>query len=147
VTATVPAPDADAPAVEAASVLLAVVAAHRTGLPLHLELLALGARSAGVARTAPAYRLVALPGPGVARGGLVPAPADGSRIEVELHRIPVTALGQLLCALPAPLAVGRVELETGSTLGLVCVGEPAGAVDVSAHGSWPAYLAAGAPTG
>lgn len=141
-TATVPGRGAAAAAAphRPGTVLLAVVAAHRTGLPLHPELLALGASAAGVAHTAPAYRLVALPGPGVDRGGLVPVGAGGVSIEVELHRIAVDALGRLLCALPAPLAMGRIELAGGSTLGLMCTGVPPGAVDVSAHGSWPAYL-------
>ncbi len=127
------------------SVLLAVVAAHRTGQPLHHELLALGARLERDAVTAPVYRLVTLPGPGVPRGGIVAAPSGGTGIEVELHRLPAAALGTLRQALPAPLTIGRVELVGGSELGIVCLGAPAGAVDISAYGGWPAYLAAVAP--
>lgn len=120
------------------SVLLAVVAAHRTGQPLHPQLLALGARFERRARTAPRYRMVALPGPGVRRGGIV---ADGgTAVEVELHRIPTAALGRLLCVLPPPLAIGPVELADGRVLGMVCAGCPPDAVDISAFGSWPAYL-------
>jgi hypothetical protein len=123
-------------------VTLAVVAAHRTGQPLHAELVGLGARSVGVAVTAPVYRLVALPGPGVARGGIVAVGPGGHAIEVELHEVPTTALGDLLMTLPAPLALGRIRLREGETLGMVCTSAPADAVDVSAWGSWPAYLAA-----
>lgn len=123
-------------------VQLAVVAAHRTGFPLHGELVALGARPARVTVTAPCYRLVALPGPGVARGGIVRVPDGGCAVEVELHDLPVAGLGLLLAALPAPLAIGRVELVDGSELGIVCTALPPGAVDVSEWGSWPAYLAA-----
>jgi allophanate hydrolase len=120
------------------TVLLAVVAAHRTGQPLHPRLQALGARFERCARTAPRYRLVALPGPGVQRGGIV---ADGgTAVEVELHRIPTAALGPLLCELPAPLAIGPVELVDERVLGMVCVGCPPDAVDISGYGSWPAYL-------
>lgn len=130
------------PAIPGATVALAVVAAHRTGQPLHPELVALGARFAGVAVTAPAYRLVALPGRGVPRGGLVAVGAGGHAIEVELHAMPTARVGSLLAALPAPLALGSVRLADGDVLGMVCTNAPEEAVDVSAWGSWPAYLAA-----
>ncbi|WP_300007825.1 hypothetical protein [Pseudonocardia sp.] len=123
-----------------AEVLLAVTAAHRTGQPLHPELLALGAHFERRAHTAPRYRMLALPGPGVRRGGIVATAHGGTALEVELHRMPTCALGTLLCALPAPLAIGRIELVDGTVLGILCTGHPAGAVDVSSHGSWPAYL-------
>ncbi|MGI5132238.1 allophanate hydrolase-related protein [Pseudonocardia sp. CA-107938] len=121
---------------------LAVVAAHRTGQPLHHELVALGARLVGCTWTAPAYRLVALPGPGLRRGGLVAAVDGGAAVEVELHWLPTTALPVLAARLPAPLALGTVELVDGPVTGIVCTAAPAGAVDVSEHGSWPGYLAA-----
>jgi hypothetical protein len=122
-------------------VLLAVVAAHRTGQPLHHEIAALGARLVRRARTAPSYRLIALPGPGVPRGGIVAVPTGGTEVEVELHRLPTSAVGALVCRLPPPLAVGAVALVDGLALGIVCVRAPAGARDISGHGSWPAYLA------
>jgi hypothetical protein len=125
-----------------ATATLAVVAAHRTGQALHRELVALGARFARVAVTAPVYRLVALPGPGVPRGGLVNVGPGGHAIEVELHEVPTVGLGSLLASLPSPLALGRVQLADSEVLGVVCTSAPADAVDVSAWGSWPAYLAA-----
>ena len=125
-----------------ATVRLAVVAAHRTGQPLHPDLVTLGARFAGVAVTAPVYRLVALPGPGAPRGGLVAVEAGGHAIEVELHDVPTACVGALLTALPAPLALGPVRLSDGEVPGIVCTSAPAAAVDVSAWGSWPAYRAA-----
>jgi Protein of unknown function (DUF3225) len=124
------------------TVPLAVVAAHRTGQPLHPELVALGTRPVGVALTAPVYRLVALPGPGLPRGGLIAVGAGGHAIEVELHEVPTVCVGALLAALPSPLALGRVQLPEGEVLGMVCASAPAEAVDVSEWGSWPAYLAA-----
>jgi allophanate hydrolase len=123
-----------------AEVLLAVTAAHRTGQPLHPELVALGACFERRGRTAPHYRLLALPGTGVRRGGIVVTTEGGASVEVELHRLPTAALGTLLCALPAPLAIGRVELADGPVLGILCAGHPEGAIDISAHGSWPDYL-------
>jgi allophanate hydrolase len=127
----------------AATVSLAVVAAHRTGQPLHSQLLALGSSFVRVALTAPVYRLIALPGPGVPRGGIVATAVGGTSVEVELHELPVTALGELLCALPAPLALGRVELLDDVVLGMVCSSAPPGSLDISAHRSWLSYLAAG----
>jgi allophanate hydrolase len=126
-----------------ATVSLAVVAAHRTGQPLHSQLLALGSSFVRVALTAPVYRLIALPGPGVPRGGIVATAVGGTSVEVELHEIPVAALGELLCALPSPLALGRVQLLDEVVLGMVCASTPTGSVDISSHRSWLRYLAAG----
>jgi len=124
-----------------ASVPLAVVAAHRRGLPLHPQLVALGATFTKVAITAPVYRLLALPGDGAARGGLLRTGADGAGIEVELHDLPLTRLGDLVVLLPSPLAVGRVGLADGtSVVGIVCAHAPPDAVDVTEHVSWPRYL-------
>ena len=128
------------------SLRLAVVAAHRRGLPLHSQLVALGAGYAGTAVTAPRYRLLALPGGDVERGGLWWAGTHGGRVEVELHDLPLAAVGSLVLLLPSPLAVGRVQLDDGSSVaGLVCAHRPPGAVDVTTHGSWPRYLAATTP--
>ncbi len=125
-----------------ASLRLAVVAAHRRGLPLYPQLVALGATFAGVAMTAPVYRLLTLAGGDVARGGIWWAGPGGAAVEVELHDLPVTRVGELLPLLPPPLAVGRVELTGGTSVtGLVCTYRPAGTVDVTGHVSWPRYLA------
>jgi allophanate hydrolase len=130
------------PLIAPSTVALAVVAAHRVGQPLHPELVALGATFDRVALTAPVYRLIALPGPGVSRGGIVAAGTGGTSVEVELHQLPASALGALLCALPSPLALGQVALVDGSVLGMVCTTAPPGSVDISTHRSWPRYLAA-----
>jgi allophanate hydrolase len=95
---------------------LAVVAAHRTGQPLNPQLVALGGRHLRVTATAPVYRLLALAGGDVARGGIWWAGAKGDSIEVELHELPLAAVGALLSLLPAPLAIGRVDLADGSSV-------------------------------
>jgi hypothetical protein len=121
---------------------LAVVAAHRTGQPLNPQLVALGGRYLRRVATAPLYRLLALGGGDVARGGIWWAGADGGSVEVELHELPLAGVGALVPLLPAPLAIGRVELADGSSVaGLVCAYRPQDAVDVTAYGSWPRYLA------
>jgi hypothetical protein len=144
--APVPPPDPgpDRPLVADVAVLFAVAAAHRVGQPLNPELVALGGRFVRSATTAPVYRMIALPagGAGVARGGIVRVPAGGAAIEVELHQLPRSGVDGLAGALPAPLAIGTVELAGGpDEIGIVCTFAPNGALDISAHGSWPAYLA------
>ena len=79
------------------------------------------------------------------RGGLVAVGAGGHAIEVELHQVPTAGLGSLLTSLPAPLALGRVRLADREVLGMLCADAPPEAVDISAWGSWPAYLAAAKP--
>jgi len=118
---------------------LLVVGAHRAGQPLNHQLTDLGARRLRTVRTAPEYRLHRLdtepPKPGLVRGG-------DAAIEGELWALPPAGLGAFLTALPAPMALGRVRLEDGGEpVGFLC--EPAaleGAEDISAYGSWLAYL-------
>jgi len=135
--------EAAAGAPAGAAVDVAVCGAHLRGLALHHQLVALGARFVEETATAPRYRLFALPGGPPRRPGLVRA-AAGAAIAVEVWRMPVASLGRLTAAIPAPLAIGTVELEGGRTVrGFVCEGHAtAGAEDVTAHGGWRAYLAA-----
>ncbi|MCE0538237.1 allophanate hydrolase [Kineosporia rhizophila] len=130
---------------------LLVVGAHLKGQPLARELEALGARWAGPARTAPAYTLSALdtvpPKPGLERVG-----PGGSSIVGELWELSTGALGAFLAGLPAPMNLGRVELDNGSWVaGFGCTVEAARAgKDITEHGGWLAYLgftrSSGAPT-
>jgi allophanate hydrolase len=125
---------------------LVVAGAHLHGEPLHGDLLALGARFLRSTRTAPEYRMVALPAaPGVpARPGLIRDPAATGSAEVELYELPVPALGALLLTVAPPLAIGTVALADGSSaLGFVCEGYAGAAVpDISHYGGWRRYRAA-----
>jgi allophanate hydrolase len=133
--------------------LLVVAGAHLRGEPLHPSLLALGARFVRATRTAPEYRMVALPAldeeggrPAVPpRPGLVRDPAGGEALEVEIYELPVSAVGRLLLTVAPPLAIGTVALaDGGAAPGFVCEGYAAGSVpDISAYGGWRGYLAAG----
>jgi allophanate hydrolase len=132
-----------APAAEPGTLPLAVVGAHMSGLPLNHQLTERGARLAATTRTAPLYRLYALPGAGVRRPGLVRSTGDdGCAIDAEVWEITPAALGDLLAQVPAPLAIGRVALEDGGEVaGFVCEAYAAAtAEDVSAFGGWRAYL-------
>lgn len=128
------------------TVQLAVAGAHMSGLPLNPQLTELGARLLRADRTAPVYRLYALPGEGIPRPGLVRVGDAGKSIDVELWEISQPALGALLCQVPAPLAIGRVQLAGGEAVaGFICEAHAgAQAEDVTEHGGWRAYLAAAA---
>ncbi|KTT12224.1 allophanate hydrolase [Pseudomonas oryzihabitans] len=124
---------------------LVVCGAHLQGLPLNGQLLARGARRLALTRSAPRYRLYALAGGPPLRPGMVRVAEDGAAIEVEVWELPSSELGSFLTGIPAPLGLGKVELADGSwETGFIC--EPyglAGAEDITAHGGWRAWLAAG----
>ncbi|MDR3509827.1 MAG: allophanate hydrolase [Caulobacteraceae bacterium] len=142
------APMADAPTLDTEGrpqlVKLAVVGAHLAGMPLHWQLTSRDARLVARTRTAPAYRLYAMaettpPKPALIHVG----EADGASIEVEVYELGVEAFGGFVVEVPAPLAIGSVTLEDGSTVkGFVA--EPratAGAKDITELGGWRAYIA------
>jgi allophanate hydrolase len=136
-----PLPPAEPIAVAEDSVRVVVVGAHLSGLPLNPQLVERGARLERATRTAPRYSLFALPGTTPPKPGLV---RDGNAaIEVEVWRMPLGGYGSFVAAIPAPLGIGRIELEDGDWVqGFVC--DPsalAGAADISRFGGWRAYLA------
>jgi allophanate hydrolase len=95
-------------------------------------------------RTAPVFRLLALPGGPPLRPGLARAAAGtGAAIAVELWALPPAALADLLTRVAPPLALGPVPLADGrSVTGFVLqAGGEAGAVDVTRFGGWRAFLA------
>ncbi len=155
--ATTAARDADVIAarplpIQELTVTLAVVGAHLRGEPLNWQLLEAGARFLEATTTAPHYRLYALAGttppkPGLVRQGDV---AQGEAIAIELWDVPLRNFGAFVAAVPAPLAIGSLDIADGRTVkGFVC--EPsalaagAGASDITAYGGWRSYLAHRAP--
>ena len=131
-----------------AVVTLAVVGAHLSGMPLNHQLTDRGATLLRRARTAPHYRLYALPGTTPPKPGLVRcANGAGTGIEVELWRMPVGGYGSFVTQIPAPLGIGTLALEDGSTVqGFVCESAAlAGARDISEFGGWRAFVASRPP--
>jgi allophanate hydrolase len=126
-------------------VKLAVVGAHLEGQPLNWQLRERGARKLASTTTAACYRLYALAGTVPPKPGLERAEpdADGQAIKVEVWELPMRRFGEFVAEVPAPLAIGNLELAGGEWVkGFVC--EPcglAGATDITAHGGWVAYLA------
>jgi allophanate hydrolase len=129
------------PAVQA-SIPVAVVGAHLSGMPLNGQLRSRGARLVETTTTAPHYRLHALPGTVPPKPGLVRTEGLGHPIEVEVWEIPAAHVGSFLALIHAPLGLGSVELADGRWVhGFLCEAHAvAQAPDVSRFGGWRAYL-------
>jgi allophanate hydrolase len=124
-------------------VQLAVVGAHLAGMPLHWQLTSREARFVRRTRTAASYQLFAMTADTPPRPALVHCGPGGNRIELELYELEMSAFGSFVAEVRPPLAIGTVMLEDGTS---VCgfVAEPRatlGALDITAHGGWRAYLA------
>ena len=124
---------------------IAVVGAHLAGLPLNGELTERDARLVRRARTAPCYRLFALPGTQPPKPGMVRTDeGTGHAIEVEVWELPEANFGSFVARVPRPLCIGTITLDDGALVqGFLC--ESAALVraeDISHYGGWRAYLAA-----
>lgn len=115
-----------------------------SGLALNAELTGRGGVLLHRTRTAPLYRFYALPGGPPARPGLVRTASGGAAIAVEIWSLPEAGFGSLVAAVPPPLAIGTVELETGEPVkGFLCEAHAAAdAREITDYGSWRAFLAA-----
>jgi len=127
-----------------ATVQVAVVGAHLSGMPLNRQLTDRGARLLRVAETSPDYKLFALPGTTPPKPGLLRVPPGaGHAIVVEVWDMPVEAYGSFVALVPSPLGIGTVELAGGERVqGFLCEAQAtAGARDISQFRSWRAYIA------
>jgi allophanate hydrolase len=126
------------------TVKLAVVGAHLEGMPLHWQLVSRDAKLVARTKTDAAYRLYAMANSAPPKPALVHVGAGGAAIEVEVYELPMSLFGSFVAEVPAPLAIGTVTLEDGSSV-KGFVSEPraiAGAQDITALGGWRAYIAA-----
>ncbi|MDB5613551.1 MAG: putative urea amidolyase [Devosia sp.] len=126
-------------------VSVAVVGAHLSGMPLNGELVGLGGRLVKSCRTAGDYRLFALPNTTPSKPGLVRTPGyEGTGIEVEVWELPVASFGTFVSKIPAPLGIGKVMLDDGSSVSCFLCEQHAvnDAEDVTRFGGWRAYLSA-----
>ncbi|PBB83339.1 MULTISPECIES: allophanate hydrolase [unclassified Mesorhizobium] len=121
---------------------LVVVGAHLSGMPLNGQLKDAGALFCRATRTIPSYKLYELAGQATPKPGLIRVGGGGTAIEVEVWRLCADAFGRFVAAIPAPLGIGTIELDDGSTakgflvesVGLV------GASDISSFGGWRRFL-------
>jgi allophanate hydrolase len=136
-------PTADKPARRAREVIeITVCGAHMDGLPLNHQLRDAGGYLVRSTRTSANYQLYALPGGPPRRPGLVRVRDGGASIAVEVWAIKSDAFAMLVGAIPAPLAIGKIELQNGDRVsGFLC--EAYGleeAVDITRFGGWRHYL-------
>ena len=97
-------------------------------------------------QTAPCYRLYALatapPKPGLVR--VSESDAGASAIALEVWELDVSAFGDFVAQVPAPMCIGQIRLADGHEVsGFLC--EPIaieGAEEITHFGGWRAYRAA-----
>ncbi len=117
--------------------IIAVCGLHMRGYPLEKQMTAHGAYFWRETRTAPCYdmiRLQTVP----AKPGLIKKAQGGASIQLELWKMPVQSVGAFAALIPAPLGLGRVELEDGSeVMGFICEGYAETEADnITASGGW-----------
>lgn len=117
-----------------------VCGAHLDGLALNHQLRQRGGTLRETTRSAPHYRLFALADG--KRPGMVRDREQGAAIGVEVWDLPHAEVGSFLAGIPAPLGLGKVELEDGRWLtGFICEEYGLqGAEDITAFGGWRAWL-------
>ena len=118
---------------------IAVAGAHLSGMPLNPQLTERGATLVGATRTAAAYKLYSLG----EKPGMVRAPG-GAKIEVEVWEMPLRHFGSFVALIPAPLGIGTVELEDGSSVkGFLCEASALeGRPEITSHGGWRSFVSA-----
>jgi allophanate hydrolase len=123
---------------------LLVCGAHLEGLALHWQLADRGAVLREGTRTAPIYRMYAMPASGAipARPALIRDDTNGTAIQVEVWELEPAAFGDFVSKIPGPLGIGKVILESGEE---VCgfIAEPRathGAEEITHFGGWKAWL-------
>lgn len=133
--------------VAAPTLLIAVVGAHLSGMPLNHQLTDRGARLRETTRTAPCYRLHVLPDTRPPKPGLQRVAEGGAAIAVEVWELPSAELGSFLALIPAPLGLGTLSLEDGREVhGFLCEAHAlTGARDITALGGWRAFVEASGP--
>jgi len=141
--ASTPATVATAAVVALDHIAVAVCGAHMSGLALNHQLRERAGQLLQTTRTKACYRLFALPGGPPHRPGLVRVASGGGAIDVEVWSLPTEQVGSFLSGIPAPLGLGKIELESGASVtGFLCEAFAAeGAVDITAYGGWRAYAA------
>jgi len=127
-----------------ASIEIAVVGAHLSGMPLNGELTTRGGVLVRKGETEKSYTLSALPGGPPKRPGLLRvAEGQGHAIAVEVWALPPAGFGTFVAGVPAPLCIGTLRLADGTTPKGFLV-EPEGlkgASEISHFGGWRAFVA------
>ncbi|WP_240695197.1 allophanate hydrolase [Corallincola luteus] len=121
---------------------LVVCGAHLSGMPLNWQLSERGAVKIAEGITSADYRLFAMAD---GRPAMVRDEQAGAGIAVETWRVPIEAFGSFVADIPAPLGIGKVQLEDGAWY-TSFIAEPRaveGATEITHLGGWRAYCAKG----
>lgn len=121
-------------------VLLAVNGTLMRGLALNPNLLAAGATFVREDETDACYRIWSIDD---RHPAMMRTPGDGTRVALELWRVPVEGVADILLKEPPGLAIGKVVLSDGSYV-LGVLGEPflcEGMREITGYGGWRAYMA------
>lgn len=124
--------------------IIAVVGAHLSGLPLNTQLTERGGTLVRAAVTAPHYRLFALPNTTPPKPGLMRVSNTLPQgIALELWDLEPAAFASFVGLVPPPMCIGSVQLSDGEWVkGFLA--EPYafdGATDITQFGGWRAYIA------
>jgi allophanate hydrolase len=129
--------------IEDGSIQIVVVGAHLTGMPLNHELTAPGGRLLKTCRTAKDYKLYVLPNTTPPKPGLIRQSGfEGQGLEVEVWSLPAEAFGKFVQKIPAPLGIGKLTLDDGTTAsGFICEAHATtGAQEITGLGGWRNYI-------
>lgn len=124
-----------------AKVTVAVCGLHMRGFALEPQMTGLGAIFLEEATTAEKYELYNL-STVPSKPGLVRSKEGGSSIALELWQMPVAAFGTFTASIPAPLGIGKIELNDGRIVsGFVCeTYATEGAENITSWGGWRAAM-------
>ena len=125
---------------------IVVCGAHLDGLPLNWQLTERGGKLVNITRSAANYRFYALAGGPPHRPGMVRDESRGESIEVEVWSLPTHQLGSFVAGIPAPLGIGKIELQDGRWLsGFICEGFAIDlATDITEFKGWRRFIEANA---
>jgi len=124
------------------TVEVVVCGAHLQGLPLNWQLTDRGGKLVRRTRSSAKYRLYALAGGPPYRPGMIRDEQNGQQIEVEVWSLPTVTLGSFVANIPAPLGIGKIELEDNKWyVGFICESYVLDtAIDITHKGGWRNYI-------
>lgn len=120
---------------------LFVVGAHLSGMPLNYQIVNSWGIYIGKKLTAPVYRFYAMEGN--QKPALIRVKEEGASIEGELWALPHGEVATFLQKIPAPLGLGKVQLNNHTEV-IGFIAEPCAienAIEITPWRSWKKYLA------
>ncbi|WP_310605542.1 allophanate hydrolase [Anaerosporobacter sp.] len=114
---------------------IAVCGLHMKGFCLEHQLTELGARYNRISKTAPYYKMYMMNSN--PKKPVLVKDNEGGELEVEIWDIPVNQFGKFIAKVPAPLALGKIQLEDGSeVIGFIGQMSQQLGEDITLYGGW-----------